>query len=161
MALTRGRVCNLQLLLGLASAVVLGSEFCATHDQILSQIWDSPNPEGQVPVFISPRNMVAELYPKAFGFKKPKSKSHYERQSVGQSVLVSGAHLGPATNFSFSLSFTFRQLAVWYFVASSLTRGRVCNLLLLLVLASAVPLVSALSDERSGLSFVSFDSISL
>jgi hypothetical protein len=38
------------------------------------------------------------------------SKSHYERQSVGQSVLVSGAHLGPATNFSFFLRFSFRQL---------------------------------------------------
>jgi hypothetical protein len=35
-----------------------------------------------------------------------KSKSHYDRQSVGQSVLVSGAHLGPATNFSFSLRFS-------------------------------------------------------
>jgi hypothetical protein len=29
----------------------------------------------------------------------------YDRQSVGQSVLVSGAHLGPVTNFSFSLKF--------------------------------------------------------
>jgi hypothetical protein len=29
----------------------------------------------------------------------------YDRQSVCQSVLVSGAHLGPATNFSFSLKF--------------------------------------------------------
>jgi hypothetical protein len=48
-----------------------------------------------------------------------------------------------------------------YFVAPSLTRGRACNLLLLLVLASAVPLGSALSDVRSGLSFVSFLSISL
>jgi hypothetical protein len=36
------------------------------------------------------------------------SKSHYDRQSVGQSVLVLGAHLRPATNFSFSIS--FRQL---------------------------------------------------
>jgi hypothetical protein len=27
------------------------------------------------------------------------------RQSVGQSVLVSGAHLGPVINFSFSLKF--------------------------------------------------------
>jgi hypothetical protein len=27
----------------------------------------------------------------------------YDRQSVGQSVLVSGTHLGPVTNFSFSL----------------------------------------------------------
>jgi hypothetical protein len=29
----------------------------------------------------------------------------YDRQSVGQSVLVSGAHLGPVINFSFSLKF--------------------------------------------------------
>jgi hypothetical protein len=29
----------------------------------------------------------------------------YDRQSVGQPVLVSGAHLGPVTNFSFSLKF--------------------------------------------------------
>jgi hypothetical protein len=28
------------------------------------------------------------------------------RQSVGKSVLVSGAHLGPAINFSFSLRFS-------------------------------------------------------
>jgi hypothetical protein len=33
----------------------------------------------------------------------------------------------------------FRQLWVCYFVAPSLMRGRVCNLLLLLVLSSAVP----------------------
>jgi hypothetical protein len=29
--------------------------------------WDSPNLEGQVPVFISPRNRVAQLYPRALG----------------------------------------------------------------------------------------------
>jgi hypothetical protein len=29
-----------------------------------------------------------------------------DRQSVGQSVLVSGTHLGPATNFSFYLKFS-------------------------------------------------------
>jgi hypothetical protein len=28
-------------------------------------IWDSPNLEGQVPVFISPRNRVAQIYPRA------------------------------------------------------------------------------------------------
>jgi hypothetical protein len=39
----------------------------------------------------------------------------------------------------FHLEIFFRQLRVCYFVALSLTRGRVCNLLLLLVLASAVP----------------------
>jgi hypothetical protein len=34
-----------------------------------------------------------------------KLKLIYDRQSVGQSVLASGAHLGPLTNFSFSLKF--------------------------------------------------------
>jgi hypothetical protein len=55
--------------------------------------------------------------------EKLKLKLIYDRQSVGQSVLVSGAHLGPVTNFSFSLKFPY------YFVAPSLTRGRVFNLL--------------------------------
>jgi hypothetical protein len=34
---------------------------------LLSQIRDYPNLEGQVPVFKSPRNMVAHLYPQALG----------------------------------------------------------------------------------------------
>jgi hypothetical protein len=42
-SLTRGRVCHLQLLLALASAVFLGSESLATRGHILlSQIWDFP-----------------------------------------------------------------------------------------------------------------------
>jgi hypothetical protein len=36
---------------------------------------------------------------------KRKLKLIYDRQSVGQSVLVSGAHLGPVTNFSFAMKF--------------------------------------------------------
>jgi hypothetical protein len=65
-SLTRERVCRLQLLLVLASAVILGSESRGTRDHILlSQIRDFPNLEGQVPVFISPRNRVAQLYPQA------------------------------------------------------------------------------------------------
>jgi hypothetical protein len=65
-SLTRGRVCRLQLLLVLANSVILKSESRGTHDHILlSQIRDSPNLEGQVPVFISPRNRVARLYPQA------------------------------------------------------------------------------------------------
>jgi hypothetical protein len=60
---------------------------------------------------------------------KLKLKLIYDRQPVGQSVLVSGAHLGPVTNFFFILEISFRQLSVCYFVAPSLTRGRVCNLL--------------------------------
>jgi hypothetical protein len=53
---------------GLASAVILGSESRGTRDNILlPQIRDSPNLEGQVPVFITPRNRVAQLYPQALG----------------------------------------------------------------------------------------------
>jgi hypothetical protein len=50
-SLIRGWVCRLQLLLVLASAVTLRSESRGTHDHILlSQIRDSPNMEGQVPL---------------------------------------------------------------------------------------------------------------
>jgi hypothetical protein len=64
----RGWACHLQLLLVLANAVILRSESCGIHDHILlSQIRDSPNLEGQAPVFISSWNMVAQLYPQALG----------------------------------------------------------------------------------------------
>jgi hypothetical protein len=45
---------SLQLLLGLTSAVILRSESHRNHCHILSQIWDFPNLEGQVPIHISP-----------------------------------------------------------------------------------------------------------
>jgi hypothetical protein len=64
----RGWVCGLQLLLVLASVVILRSESRGTYDHILlSQIRNFPNLKGQVPVFVSPRNRVARLYPKALG----------------------------------------------------------------------------------------------
>jgi hypothetical protein len=63
-SLTRGWVCHLQLLLVLANAVILRSEFCGSHDHILlSQIRDSPNLEGQVPMFTSPRHWFPFLSP--------------------------------------------------------------------------------------------------
>jgi hypothetical protein len=67
-SLTRSRVCRLQLQLVLASAVILVSESCGTYDRILlSQIRDSSNLEGQVPIFIFPRNRVAQLYAQTLG----------------------------------------------------------------------------------------------
>jgi hypothetical protein len=49
-------------MLALANAVILGSESRRTHDYILlSQVQDPPNLDDQVPVFISPRNRVAQL----------------------------------------------------------------------------------------------------
>jgi hypothetical protein len=55
----------------------------------------------------------------------------------GQRSSRSGRH-----QFFFLLEIFLKHLLVCYFVAPSMTRGRVCNLLLLLVLASAVPLES-------------------
>jgi hypothetical protein len=56
-------VCRLQLLLALSSAVIFGSDPRGNNDYILlSQIRDCPNMGGQVPVFISPRKRVAQLY---------------------------------------------------------------------------------------------------
>jgi hypothetical protein len=54
-------VCRLQLLLALASAVILGS------DTLLPQIRVSPNLEGQVPVFTFPTNRTAQLHPHELG----------------------------------------------------------------------------------------------
>jgi hypothetical protein len=59
--------------------------------------WDSLQP-----VFISLRNRLAPLYPRAWGYPiklKLKCKLLYDRRSVGQSVLVSGSHLEPMTSF--------------------------------------------------------------
>jgi hypothetical protein len=58
--LMRGCICRLELLLVLPSALILMSESRGTHDHILlSQIRDSLSLESQVPIFISPKNMVA------------------------------------------------------------------------------------------------------
>jgi hypothetical protein len=79
--------------------------------------------------------------------KSPKSKSKlsYNRRSIGQSVLLSGHRLGPATNFcSSSMDNTFRYSRLSSCAAPSLTRRRVCNLSvqLLLGISSALTLTS-------------------
>jgi hypothetical protein len=51
------------------SVVILGSESHGTHDHILlCQIQDFSNPEGQVPVFISPPNHIGPVKPPGTGF---------------------------------------------------------------------------------------------
>jgi hypothetical protein len=83
-SLWRERVCRLQLLLVLASAVILGSESRGTRDHILlSQIRVSPNLEGQIPVFIYPRNRVVQLYPQALGSL---FVAFYDLQSYGGGI---------------------------------------------------------------------------
>jgi hypothetical protein len=83
-SLTKGWVCRLQLLLVLASVVILRSDCRGTHDYILlSQIRDFPKLEGQIPIFISPRNRVARLYPQALG---PLFVASYVSQGYGGGI---------------------------------------------------------------------------
>jgi hypothetical protein len=58
--LTRGWVCSLRLLLGLVRAILL--DFAVSNLRL-------PNLEVQVLVFTSPRNRVAQIYPRALGFR--------------------------------------------------------------------------------------------
>jgi hypothetical protein len=84
-------VCRLQFLLVLDSAVILRSESRGTHDHILlSQIGDSHNLEGQVPLFISPRSTVAQLYPQALGYLFVPS---YDSQGYG-GIIRARLHTG-------------------------------------------------------------------
>jgi hypothetical protein len=71
-------------MLALSSAVILRSESRGTHDHIsLSQIRGSSNLQGQVPVFISLRNRVAQLYPRALGSL---SVASYDSQGYGGGI---------------------------------------------------------------------------
>jgi hypothetical protein len=124
-SLMRGWVCHLQLLLSLASAVILGSESRGARNHILLfQFRDSPNLEGQVAIFVSPRNNVDQLYPQALGslvvsydsqgyYGGIQSQSHIATDD--QSVLVSSPHLGLMTRYlllfdSYGLVFVGRPL---------------------------------------------------
>jgi hypothetical protein len=76
---------------------------------------------------------------KTFGDKLVRSQSYtyQDRRSVGQSVLLSGSHLGPVNNFSPSFYNYFEQLRICWSGAPSLTRSRVCSFQFLLGIASA------------------------
>jgi hypothetical protein len=62
-----------------------GSESRKTQTIFFCLIWDTPNLEGQVPVFISPRNRVAKLYPRALGSLFVAS---YDSQDYGGGILT-------------------------------------------------------------------------
>jgi hypothetical protein len=110
------------------------SKSSRTHDHITVSNLRHLHPEGSGPHIYIPRNRafqslqdkamlhwwsVSVLVPSPSPDVPPiKLKLNYDwesysRQSVGQSVLASGDHLGPVTNFSFSLKFS---LDIWEFV---------------------------------------------
>jgi hypothetical protein len=124
-SLTRGRVCDLLSLLGLASAVPLGCESRETQDHnLLFQFFRlPPNQEGQVPVFISLRDWVAQLYPRALGSF---SVASYDSQGYG-----GGIETCLPTGMCRTVLFTTMQ---GHFVAScSCTEAvKLCRFLLLL-----------------------------
>jgi hypothetical protein len=68
---------------------------------------------------------------------------------------------GTHDQFFFLLDIFFRHLWVCYFVAPSLTRGRVCNLLFAAGPRQHSHLLSTLSDKRSGLSSLLSDDCSI
>jgi hypothetical protein len=78
-SLTSGRVCNLLLLLVLASAVPLGSESRGTQDHILlPQFLRLPQPGGPGPRIYIPRNRVVQIYPRALGWEMSTKKCRYK-----------------------------------------------------------------------------------
>jgi hypothetical protein len=85
-SMMRGWVSNLQLLLWLANAVFLRSEFHGTHDQILvSHFSDLPNLGSQVTVFTSLRNRDVQLHSRALGSSFVAS---YDFQGYGVGILT-------------------------------------------------------------------------
>jgi hypothetical protein len=158
-SLTRWWVCNLhvQLLLGLARAVALGSKSRRTHDHILLSHLRLPQLGGPGPRIYIPQEQGGPVIPLGTGFP---SVASYDSQSYGGGILTrlhTGSDLEGEDEGEdklwrmFSLPvclgvarflFSAWQLRVSWCGALSLTRGLVCNLLLLLGFVSAVPLVS-------------------
>jgi hypothetical protein len=85
-SLTRGRGCNLLIqslsLSGSSPAELLTTSYCL--------VWDSPNLEGQFPVFISPRNRAAQLYPRALGSLYVSS---YDSQGYSVGILTASTRV--------------------------------------------------------------------
>jgi hypothetical protein len=103
-SLTRGRVCNLlyNCFWALPEQSLLGGSSAELTAIFYSLIWDSPNLEGQVPVFISPRNRVAQLYPRALGSLFVAS---YDSQGCGGGILT---RLHTPTFLSLNINYVIR-----------------------------------------------------
>jgi hypothetical protein len=121
LSLTRGRVCRLQLLLALASAVIFGSDSRGTRDHVLlTQIWDFP--------------FVASYDSQGYG-GGIRPRLHTRKLHVKVKVMlrptVQSASLSWNKAPIWSLRpdlITVRQLQACWCEALCLTRERVCHL---------------------------------
>jgi hypothetical protein len=77
---------------GLAGSVILRSESRRTHDHILlSQLLNSPNQEGFVPITIFPRNRVAQLQPRhRVAFSSPRKTRRVTMEVFGTRLREGG-----------------------------------------------------------------------
>jgi hypothetical protein len=108
-SLMRGWVCNLlyNCFWALPELSPLGRSPAELMAIFYCLIWDSPNQQGQVPVFISPRNRVAQLYPRALGSLFVAS---YDSQGYGGGILTrlhTGHKLLVKINFSLEVIHNF------------------------------------------------------
>jgi hypothetical protein len=85
-SLTRGRICNLflQLLLGLARAVTLGSGSSRTHDHILLSHLRLPQPGGPGSRIYIPQEQSGPVIPLGTGFP---SVASYDSEGYGGGIL--------------------------------------------------------------------------
>jgi hypothetical protein len=110
-SLTRGWICSLQLLLALASPVILGSESRMTRDHILLSIRCSPNLEDQVPVFISPMNRVAGYTPRHWvSFSSPPRLARVQWRYFELFFCQSQSHV---TTDGQSASLSWNKAPIW------------------------------------------------
>jgi hypothetical protein len=140
--LTRGQVCNLLV----QFAVTLGPKSCRTHGHILlsqlrlPQTWRARSP------YLYPPGTGWPSYTPGTGFPNLEVEVEVNLRPTVSRPMCPGVRRPSGTHdqFFFLLEISFRQLWLCYFVAPSLTRRRICNLLvqLLLGLARAVTLGS-------------------
>jgi hypothetical protein len=124
-SLTRGWVCRLQLLLALASAVILGS---VSHI-LLSQIRDFHNLQGQVPCIYMPQEQGGPVYtPRHWvpfsSWLGQKSKLLYDWQYNASHFVLASGPLRPTTRDFFQRNSCGNSP----YLTSSLTRRWVCLL---------------------------------
>jgi hypothetical protein len=152
-SLTRGRVFYLLLLLGLVSAVPVGSESGGIQDHILlSQFFRLPHPGGPGPRIYIPQEQGGQVIPPGTGFPLRRllrlavprwrysnppphglrfsRRSHIttDGQSVSQYVKVSSPLWDLWPNITFCPNVVFWKLLSCLCGAPSLTKGRGCHL---------------------------------